>query len=309
MGRSDASELAQQLALRMAEYLRRSGLTVGAHLAEQQFADALKVSRTPVRRALAVLADMGVVVQEPNRGYFLRKIPAASVRPALAEGTGLSEERYLRIADDRLAGRIEDHVTETALMRRYAMPRRELQRVLHRMEKEGWIERKPGHGWMFSALPDTVEAHAQSYRFRMLFEPAALLEPGFRLVGSEVERIRRDQQMLLDGGVQRLSRARLFELGSDFHNTVIGFSNNRFMIDAIHRVNAMRRLLEYRAHYDRERIAGQCREHLHLLDLLEQGARKDAAEFMRRHLDVVREQKTGRDRSDTGSADTVTAQL
>jgi DNA-binding GntR family transcriptional regulator len=309
MSRSDASELAQQLALRMADYLRRSGLAAGAHLAEQQFADALKVSRTPVRRALAVLAEMGVVVHEPHRGYFLRKLPPASVRPALADGAGLAEERYLRIADDRLAGKIEDHVTETALMRRYGMPRRELQRVLHRMEKEGWVERKPGHGWMFAALPDTVEAHAQSYRFRMLFEPAALLEPGFRLVDSEVERIRRDQRMLLDGGVQRLSRARLFELGSDFHNTVIGFSNNRFMIDAIHRVNAMRRLLEYRAHYDRERIAGQCREHLHLLDLLEQGSRREAAEFMRQHLDVVREQKTGRERSAAPAPDAVTAQL
>jgi DNA-binding GntR family transcriptional regulator len=309
MSRNAPSELARQLALRMAEYLCRSGLEPGAHLAEQQFADALKVSRTPVRRALAVLADTGVVTHHPNRGYFLRKIPQAHQRPALSEGSSPAEERYLRLADDRLAGRIEDHVTETALMRRYDMPRRELQRVLHRMEKEGWIERKPGHGWMFAALPDSIEAHAQSYRFRMLFEPAALLEPGFRLIDSEVERVRRDQQMLLDGGVHCLSRARLFELGSDFHNTVIGFSNNRFMTDAIQRVNATRRLLEYRAHYDRERIAGQCREHLHLLDLLEQGSRKQAAEFMRKHLDVVRAQKTGGETSGTDTLDTLTAQL
>ncbi len=305
----DASELARQLALRMAEYLRRSGIAVGAHLVEQQFADEFKVSRTPVRRALGVLEDMGLVQREPNRGYFLRKLPPAHVRPALTDGAGLAEERYLRIADDRLAGRIEAHVTETALMQRYGMPRRELQRVLHRMEKEGWIERKPGHGWMFVPMPDSVEAHAQSYRFRMLFEPAALLEPGFRLVKVELQRIRRDQQSLLDGGVQRLSRARLFEMGSDFHNTVIGFSNNRFMIDAIHRVNAMRRLLEYRAKFDRERILGQCREHLRLLELLEQGARREAAEFMREHLDVVREQKTGLDPARNHSRDTVTAQL
>ncbi|MBY0265956.1 MAG: GntR family transcriptional regulator [Burkholderiales bacterium] len=311
MSRNDASELAQQLALRMADHLRRSGIAIGAHLAEQQFADELKVSRTPVRRALAVLAEMGVVVQEPNRGYFLRKLPPASVRPALVDGAGLAEERYLQIADDRLAGKLEEHVTETALMRRYGMPRRELQRVLHRMEKEGWIERKPGHGWMFVQMPDSLEAHAQSYRFRMLFEPASLLEPGFRLVKSELERVRRDQQMLLDGGLMRLSRARLFELGSDFHNTVIGFSNNRFMIDAIHRVNAMRRLLEYRAKFDRERITDQCREHLHLLELLEQGSRQEAAEFLRRHLDVVRERKTGMDKDKAVSTprSTVTAQL
>ena len=126
----------------------------------------------------------------------------------------------------------------------------------------------------------------------MLFEPAALLEPTFRLDQPELERIRRDQQMMLDGGIARLSRARLFELGSNFHETVIGFSGNRFMLEAIKRVNAMRRLLETRAHFDRARIVGQCREHLHLLALLERGARDEAARFMKRHLDVVRAIKT-----------------
>ena len=208
-----------------------------------------------------------------------------------------------------MTGSPDDHVTETALMRRYHMPRRELQRILHRMEKEGWVERKPGHGWMFAALADSVEAHAQSYRFRMLFEPAALLESGFRIVKPELERIRRDQQMLLDGGVNKMSRAKLFEIGSDFHETLMRFSGNRFMLDAIKRVNAMRRLLEYRAHYDRERFAGQCREHLHLLDLLEQGAHEEAARYLRKHLDVVRAIKTERGAQIKPASTVVSAQL
>lgn len=291
-----ASSLPQQLALQIAGYIRSSNLKPGTHLAEQQLADIFKVSRSPVRRALEALEKTGVVEQARHRGYFLKKIPA--LQGKTAPGTAnLAEERYLRIADDRLAGHLEDNVTETALMRRYEMPRRELQRILHRMEKEGWAERKPGHGWRFVALADSVEAHGQSYRFRMLFEPAALLEPTFRIDRTELERIRRDQQMLLDGGVTRLSRAQLFRMGSDFHETLMEFSRNRFMIDAIKRVNTMRRLLEYRAHYDRERFAGQCREHLHLLNLLEQDTRENAARYLRKHLDVVRAIKTGaRDR-------------
>jgi DNA-binding GntR family transcriptional regulator len=285
-----ASALSQQLALQIAGYIRRSNLAPGAHLAEQQLADLFKVSRSPVRCALAELEKTGVVEQARHRGYFLKKIPA--LQGKAAPEANLAEERYLRIADDRLAGRLEDNVTETALMRRYEMPRRELQRILHRMEKEGWAERKPGHGWQFIALADSVEAHGQSYRFRMLFEPAALLEPTFRIDKAEFERIRRDQQTLLDGGIARLSRAQLFKMGSDFHETLMGFSRNRFMIDAIRRVNTMRRLLEYRAHYDRERFAGQCREHLHLLDLLERGTRENAARYLRKHLDVVRAIKT-----------------
>ncbi|MBX3665694.1 MAG: GntR family transcriptional regulator [Burkholderiales bacterium] len=307
-----ASGLTARLASRVVDYIRRSGLAVGSHLPEQRLADAFRVSRTPVRHALHVLAGMGVVARRPRHGYFLRRVPAQTPKLPIRDDAALAEERYLRIADDRLAGKLEDQVTETALMRRYGLRRRELQRTLHRMQREGWIERKPGHGWMFATLPDSVEAHAQSYRFRMLFEPAALLEPGFRIDRAELERIRRDQRMLLDGGVHRLSRARLFEIGSDFHETLVSFSGNGFMIDAIRRVNGMRRLLEYRAKCDRGRFMEQCREHLHLLDLLEQGDPGRAAAYLRRHLDLVREKKTGIPSSSSTlprHAATVTAQL
>ncbi|MGH8619474.1 MAG: GntR family transcriptional regulator [Burkholderiales bacterium] len=303
MASSPLSPLAAQIASQVIGWLQGQGLGVGAHLSEQRLADAFRVSRSPVRRALALLEVQGIVAQEPHRGYFVRKLPTAASVRGTARAAGDPDENYLRIADDRLAGRLAGDITESALMRGFGLPRRELQRILHRMEKEGWVERKPGHGWSFVALPDTVEAHGQSYRFRMLFEPAALLEPGFRIVKNEFDRIRRDQQMLLDGGIARLSRAKLFELGSDFHETLMGFSGNRFMTDAIKRVNGMRRLLEYRAHYDRERFAGQCREHLQLLELLERGSREDAARFLKRHLDVVRAIKT------EGAAPQVRAQL
>jgi|OpeIllAssembly_1097287.scaffolds.fasta_scaffold84043_2 DNA-binding GntR family transcriptional regulator len=289
----ETSGLASRLAMQVVEYARREAIAPGTHLAEQHLAGVLKVSRSPVRRALAHLEALGVVEREANRGYFLRKLPAALGAAAPRRPADTAEEHYLRIADDRLAGRLADHVTETALMRRYDLPRRELQRILHRMEKEGWVERKPGHGWLFVALADTVEAHAQSYRFRMLLEPAAILEPGFRTDVAELERLRRDQRMLLDGGFLRLPRSRLFEIGSDFHETIVSFSGNRFMLDALKRLNDMRRLLEYRAHLDRARLLGQCREHLRLLDLIESGKLQEASRFLRRHLDVVRTIKTG----------------
>lgn len=292
---ADTSAFTARLAMQTVEYARRRALQPGSHITEQSLADALNVSRSPVRRALAYLHEIGVVEREANRGYFLKKLPLPTHRTPLLQRAEDYEEPYLRIADDRLAGELEDHVTETSLMRRYSMPRRELQRLLHRMENEGWLQRKPGHGWMFVSLANTVESHAQSYRFRMLIEPAALLEPGFRIDPAEIARCRRDQEMLLAGGISKVSRARLFEIGSDFHETIVGFSGNHFMLDSLRRLNRTRRLLEYRAHLDRSRLIGQCREHLHLLDLLEHGAREDAARFLKRHLDVVRAIKTERD--------------
>ena len=288
---SDMKGLPARLAAQIVALARQQSLATGAHITEQRLADTFRVSRSPIRKALSLLAKQGVLVREANRGYFVKALPEAP-RGTLGAVVDETEERYLRIADDRLAGRVEDHVTETQLMHRYDIGRREVQRILHRMEKEGWAQRKAGHGWAFATLSDTAEAHAEGYRFRMLLEPAAILEPGFRIVPAALERVRRDQQMLLDGGMHRLSRARLFEIGSDFHETITGFSGNRFMVDALRRVNAMRRLLEYRAKYDRERLATQCREHLHLIELLRHGSREDAARYLRKHLDVVRALKT-----------------
>ena len=37
------------------------------------------------------------------------------------------------------------------------------------------IERKPGPGWAFRPLLTSIESHRQSYRFRMVIEPAAIL--------------------------------------------------------------------------------------------------------------------------------------
>jgi DNA-binding GntR family transcriptional regulator len=299
--------LAGRLAAQIVDYARRQELAPGSHLTEQSLAAALNVSRSPVRRALARLKEAGVVRREVNRGFYLAKLPAAN-NAMVVRTADDAETAYMRVAEDRLAGRLPDEVSETALMRRYRLPRRELQRILHRMEKEGWVERKPGHGWRFIALADTVEAHAESYRFRMLLEPAALLEPGFRVDPAEIARCRRDQEMLLAGGFMKVPSAWLFEIGSDFHETIVRFSGNRFMLDALKRLNSMRRLLEYRAHVDRSRLVGQCREHLQLLELLEKGQREKAARFLKKHLDVVRAIKTD-DRRQPARRVGVSAQL
>ncbi|WP_438503110.1 hypothetical protein, partial [Acinetobacter nosocomialis] len=55
------------------------------------------------------------------------------------------------------------------------------------------------------------------------------------------------------------------------------------MVDAVQRINRMRRLVEYRA-LDRAAVIAQSAEHLAMVDLLRRGARAEASELMRRHL-------------------------
>jgi len=61
---------------------------------------------------------------------------------------------------------------------------------------------------------------------------------------------------------------------------------------ALQRVNRMRRLMEYRAEVNRERLIEQCTEHIEILSLLEKGNIVDASYHMRQHLSGALERKS-----------------
>jgi DNA-binding GntR family transcriptional regulator len=64
-------------------------------------------------------------------------------------------------------------------------------------------------------------------------------------------------------------------------------SRNPFFIDAIRRVNRVRRLLSYRSTKDRKRYKQHCEQHLAILDLLEQQRNEEAAQALRAHLSAT----------------------
>ncbi|MOA45594.1 hypothetical protein D3C78_1680030 [compost metagenome] len=53
--------------------------------------------------------------------------------------------------------------------------------------------------------------------------------------------------------------------------------------------------MAYQSNVDRPRLISQCKEHIQLLDLIEQGRREEAAAFLRQHLDVVSRLKAARE--------------
>lgn len=276
------------VASRIVQLVVKSGYTPGQRLTEQSLADTLAVSRSPVRKALQFLQALGAVASTPHRGFVLVQSPAELRGLALPVDDGSDEAHYLRIADARLAGELADEVTESALMERFGLSRLQVQRVLHRMGREGLAERKPGRGWMFMPLLDSTKAYNEGYRYRMIIEPAALLEPGYRVDKALFERVRREQLAMLDGGIERWSRAELFRVGAEFHEAIVACANNAFLLDGLRKLNQGRRLLEYRANVDRTRLYQQSEEHLMLLDLIEAGDRMEASHRLRQHLDVVR---------------------
>lgn len=284
--------MSEQLANSIERWIADEQLAEGTPLPERAVAERFRVSRTPVREAMLLLAKQGTITARPEGGYAVK---ARLELPPLVAMTDLppadeDEGVYLRIAEDRLSGALPERATENELMRRYELTRARLSAVLRRIANEGWIERLPGKGWQFLPVLNSGATYDQGYRLRILLEPAALLEPTWRLDEAALRKARAEQQALVDGAVEWASPAQLFDANTRMHELIAGFSGNVFISDALKRVNRLRRLMDYRKIVDRPGTLRRCKEHLTLIDLLLTGQREAAADFMRLHLrDAARE--------------------
>lgn len=287
------TQLATQLAGDIHRYIASRHLPVGTRLPERGLAEHFRVSRSPVREALKKLAAQSVLEMHSEGGYVVAMAPQEMAQAevhAPAEVEDETELIYLQIAEDRLSEKLPDRVTENELIRRYGCTRNQLAAILRRMTQEGWIERLPGHGWSFLPTLSSSAAYHQSYRFRLLLEPQALLESSYKLDVDALNTCRLEQEALVAGGVRHASPAQLFDANTRLHETIASFSGNLFIVDSLQRLNKVRRLMEYRKAVDRDQAERRCREHLTLISLLQTGQREAAADFMRLHLrDAARE--------------------
>ncbi len=285
------SKLADQLASSIEGLIAVGELNHGDTLAERALAERLDVSRSPIRQALKLLEEKGVVVTREDGGYTVAnnpKLPALDI--LTTSSVDEIEPIYLKIAEDRLEGLLPDKITESDLMRRFALTKAQLSAILQRIVHEGWIERLPGHGWRFLPILTSPETYDQGYRFRILIESAAMMEPGFKVDEVALKRCLAEQQELIDGAVEWASPAQLFDANARLHETIAGFSGNVFIVESLKRINRLRRLMEYKKVVDRQAAARRCKEHKVLIELLLSGQREAAADFIRLHLrDAARE--------------------
>lgn len=270
------------------ELIRQDRLPEGAHLTAQKLADRLRLSRSPVNDALGILEQHGIVARKPNRGYFLQQdfdaLPGAPAELAAPSVDDIVTQSYFKLADELLRGELPMQCSEAQLRVRYALTHAQTQALLARISQEGWAQRRPGYGWEFSSMMTTPDSLLQSYRLRLALEPAALLEPTFRIEKSVIERCRAAEKHLLDGGIATDTADQLHDRGVRFHESLVEASGNPFFIDTIKRVNRVRRLLSYRSMQDRSRYRQHCDQHLAILDLLERERNEDAAAALSSHL-------------------------
>lgn len=289
MDAMDDQALPARIAGEILQLISVGELAPNSHLSTQKLADQFEVSRTPVREALQILADRGVVEQRLNRGYFTLKGSPRSKRRAANDLFSPTDAppAYYRLAEDWLRDQVPGEVTEQLLRQRYKLTKGQLTVILNRGASEGWIERKAGYGWRFVPVAKTPEALEQIYRFRLAIEPAGLLEPTFQLNRAVAERTRATLQAMLDGNIEIWPADRVHMVGVEFHEELMKMSGNPFLVQGLVRANRFRQLLEYRSMIDRARVYEETREHLEILNLVLRGELVEASFFMRRHLNAA----------------------
>ncbi|MCG8505555.1 MAG: GntR family transcriptional regulator [Sphingomonadales bacterium] len=290
MPKADADGLRLKLSQQIIELCRREGWTEGQRLTERQLAQHFGVSRSPIRSALEYLVNNGAIARTEAGGYVLavKDVDLADVAtdvPPPAE-----DELYLRILRERFTGALPEHVSEANMMRRYDVTRSQLLKVLMRLSEEGFLVRGPGNGWQFKEFLQTVAAYQASYEYRLAVEPAAIRSPNYLPDVKKLRRLRKAQEEIArPGGLGEISGISQFDLDAELHETIAGFSQNPFFVDAVRHHNRLRRVVEYESFEANERMEDSCAEHIQILDALLADDREWAATLLTRHLILASE--------------------
>lgn len=282
------SNLHREIANQILRYIRGNRLVPGARLREVALAEELKVSRTPIRSALGFLAQQGIVDSSSRRGFAVAKAVEELESGPVEAGETESDALYMRITQDYLEERLPRNFSEADLIRRYKVRQSLLSRVLQRMAADLVIERNLGHGWRFGpAFKLETPEKSRSLRFRLMIEPAGLLEPDYSLDRARARLVRQEHEAIIATPRRKLAGLSVFQfydMNAEFHELLAAGTGNPFVVQAIQQQNRLRRLVVYNWVYPLERFVESCVEHMEILTAVEKRDMRKASMLMRRHL-------------------------
>lgn len=279
-----ATALQARLADQIVQWLKQQGAPQGFRLRESALADQFQVSRSPIRAALGLLEQQGWVESLPYRGVELR-VPASELslfEESLDESD--PQDLYMAFLIDRFLSDLPATFSERELQQRYGASRSEVQRLLVQLEVDGIVQPGKGYKWLLSDNLNNAQSHYESYRCRLMMEPAALLEPEWTLDTEAIEALlERHQQAIAQP--EQVPAAQLFALSADFHELLMHCSGNRFLVAMMKQQNRLRKpsdLLSMQLHTSVEKA---CRRRMAILEALLQGRNREASELLRALLE------------------------
>lgn len=287
----DSTASSRRIARQILDLISEARFDPGHHLREQHLADALGVSRTPVRAGLKELTRMGAVEARPNQGFFLLKRSNELDQLEIEQSKSNDQKLYEQLVHDRIAGILPESFTQTEISQRYDVDRGVLTRTLVKLSEDGLIARNAGHGWRFLQTLNSDIALRNSYGFRLMIEPMALLTPNLHVDRQMLKRLRaRHLRLITHPDITQVPAKEIFETDAAFHELLAEASGNLFVLQAIQQQNRLRRLLEFGSYHNKRRVKEWCEEHVAIIDALRENKQEQAAELMRKHLQYAFDQ-------------------
>jgi len=283
----------------LARQIANGSLAAGFVLLEGPIADAFQVSRAPVKMALRILYENGLVQRFNGRGFIipgrhtpLRVNPRDAGLQPITDGQTeplprAGWERIYAEAESAIGGALvfgRFRVLEASMARHFRVGRTIVRDVLSRMQEHGLITKDPRSHWI--AGPLTAAVLREYYEIRRILEPAALQIAADKLDADELRAMRGRVASAMERGHAQLLPDVMWVIDEDLHIHCVQRNGNAKlseMIEDSHLVlHANHTFLR---HLGVPEEVPELAEHLVIYDLLLQGNPEAAAAALRAHLD------------------------
>jgi len=164
------------------------------------------------------------------------------------------------------------------LVQELNMSRTPLRDALLQLQTEGFVTFLPQRGIRINEVTDDVLVDI--YEMLGALDSRALLSVGDRLGSKEVSRMKKINERMLRV-IDKKGYSRYFKLNTDFHNVYLDLSSNQPLLN---QVNILRqRLFEFNFNPEwlEKGLPLTYTEHLTMIDLIEKGHYREAADFIR----------------------------
>ena len=271
------TKLQQDLLFKVIASLKAEEAKAGSSLNESSLAQQFEVSRSPIRAVLKHLSSQGITKVVPYKGSVLQ-MDAADIKLDVPtdDEQPRQEQLYLNILMDLFFGELSNSFSEKDLQERYKANRGEIQNVTRLLESDGIFRRSPGYKWQLDGVLNTLERHTESYRCRLIFEPAGLLEPTWSLKRSELEACR-VRHVYAINNPKSTSASQLFALSVDFHELIAASSGNRFLLGMMQQQNRLRKATDLVSMHIQSSVVKSCQRRLDIMDLVLAGDNQSAS--------------------------------
>ena len=201
----------------------------------------------------------------------------------------LAQQAYEKILELILSGEAKpgEMLTERRLAETLDMSRTPIRDALLMLESEGLLKRHGCRGLQVKQM--RIEDYMEVLQIRLLLEPEAARLAAGQVPAETLADLRKRLQNLIDGaekGASRPDRETVRAVDDGLHGAIADMAGNAHLAQIIHSLRRQTQIFDLRS--IPERLISTCQEHLVLIDCLEQGKSKEAAEAMREHLEHVR---------------------